>query len=149
MESSYGGGDMDFGDPVARCSGIPAVDMAAARPSRGGGAPVAAAGILDLVGPSWALEGRRVWYTATGWRGGPDKASCFGTMVVPRPVRWRRLDPFGLVSGREGGDPCTRSWMKFFKQIWVKTCSWLDAKGGDGGALRCRSLLEGITVEKF
>ena len=39
--------------------------------------------------------------------------------------------------------------MEFFEQIWVKTCSWLDAKAGGSGALRCRSLLEGIAVEKF
>jgi hypothetical protein len=39
--------------------------------------------------------------------------------------------------------------MEFFEQIWVKTCSWLDAKAGGGGALRWRSLLEGIAVEKF
>jgi hypothetical protein len=39
--------------------------------------------------------------------------------------------------------------MEFFEQIWVKTCSRLDAKAGDGGALRCRSLLGGIAVEKF
>ena len=42
-----------------------------------------------------------------------------------------------------------KKWMEFFEQIWVKTYSWLDAKAGDGGALGCRSLLEGIAVEKF
>ncbi|KAE8778094.1 hypothetical protein D1007_49075 [Hordeum vulgare] len=56
---------------------------------------------------------------------------------------------FDLVSSREGGDPCTRSWMEFSEQMWVKTCSWLDAKAGDGDALRRRSLLEGIAEEKF
>ena len=63
---------------------------------------------------------------------------------------WRRLlDPFDLVSDREDGGLCTRSWMEFFEQIWVKTCSWQDVKAGDGGALRCHFLLEGIAVEKF
>ena len=28
---------------------------------------------------------------------------------------WQRLDPFGLVSSREGGDPCTKNWMEFFE----------------------------------
>ena len=109
--------------------------------------------------PQLAFDLDAVLPTALRWPAGAPGVSSSPTRSAPvrasfgpgRLVVISRcwLDPFDLVSDREGGGPCTRSWMEFFEQIWVKTCSRLDAKAGDDGALRCGSLVEGVTVEKF
>ena len=60
---------------------------------------------------------------------------------------------YGLVTGDAAAavvdDPCTRRLMEAIGTDLGEDLLAAAAEAGDGGTIRCRSLIEGIAVEKF